>query len=111
MAVDISQYLDAIMGDTDGEEVIQAIHDAALRLGTEAYKTASIDELLEDIKTKIYGKEIRMDIHEILKRLSEAVPEPSSKVNIGVVNGDALPVCLGWLSEIDTVVGIMVLEE
>lgn len=72
MAVDIQEYLDAISGDKEGEDVIIAIHDASLKLNTEAYKTADIATLLNDIKTKIFGKDIRMDIYEILKRLSES---------------------------------------
>lgn len=76
MAVDISEYLKAITGEDEGEEVIQAIHDAALLLGTEMYTTADISELLEEIKTKPFGKDIRYCIYEILKRLSEAEPGP-----------------------------------
>ena len=37
MAVDISEYLDIIAGDSEGEEVIQAIHDASLALGLDMY--------------------------------------------------------------------------
>lgn len=76
MAVDISEYLEAIAGDYDGEEVSQAIHDAALLLGTEMYKTADIEDLLNYILNKDRGVDIRMAIYEVLKRLSEA--EPSS---------------------------------
>lgn len=85
MAVDISEYLDIIAGESDGEEVIQAIHDASLALGTDTYKTADIEELLENIKTKVFGIEIRMDIYEILKRLSEAAPTPPAPVPSGEV--------------------------
>lgn len=75
MAVDISEYLDAIAGDTDGEEVIEAIRSASLILGTDMYKTADISQLLEDIRTKTFGNEIRMCIHDILERLANATPE------------------------------------
>lgn len=75
MAVDISEYLDAIAGDTDGEEVIEAIRSASLTLGTDMYKTADISQLLEDIRTKTFGNEIRMCIHDILERLANATPE------------------------------------
>ena len=85
MAVDISEYLDIIAGESDGEEVIQAIHDASLALGTDIYKTADIEDLLEDIKTKVFGMEIRMDIYEILRRLSEAAPTPPTPVPSGEV--------------------------
>lgn len=78
MAVDISEYLDAIAGDTDGEEVVEAIRSASLLLGTDMYRTADISELLEEIRTKPFGKDIRMCIYEILKRLSEAEPETPS---------------------------------
>lgn len=80
MAVDISEYLEAIAGDYEGEEVSQAIHDAALLLGTEMYKTADIEDLLNYILNKDRGVDIRMAIYEVLKRLSEAGydPEPSS---------------------------------
>lgn len=81
MAVDISQYLDAIIGNTDGEEVIQAIHDACLALGTDMYKTADISELLENIKNNVFGKDIRESIYEILKRLSEAEPSGGGGTN------------------------------
>lgn len=74
MAVDISEYLDAIAGDTEGEEVIEAIRSASLLLGTDTYKTADISTLLEEVRTKPFGKEIRMCIYEILKKLSEAEP-------------------------------------
>lgn len=85
MAVDIQEYLDAISGDKEGEDVIIAIHDASLKLNTEAYKTADIATLLNDIKTKIFGKDIRMDIYEILKRLSESAPSPGG--DVPVLNG------------------------
>lgn len=75
MAVDISEYLDAIAGDTDGEEVIEAIRSASLVLGTDMYKTADISQLLEDIRTKTFGNEIRMCIHDILEKLANAEPE------------------------------------
>lgn len=75
MSVDISEYLDAIAGETEGEEVILAIHDAALALGTEMYQTASIAQLLEHIRTAERGQDIRNDIYEILSRLSEADPQ------------------------------------
>lgn len=75
MAVDISEYLDAIAGDTDGEEVIEAIRSASLLLGTDMYKTADISQLLEEIRTKPFGKDIRMCIHDILERLANATPE------------------------------------
>lgn len=78
MAVDISEYLEIIGGETEGEEVIQAIHDASLALGLEAYKTADISDLLENIKIKVFGREIRMDIYEVLRRLAEAEPEPDN---------------------------------
>lgn len=78
MAVDISEYLDAIAGDTEGEEVIEAIRSAALLLGTDMYRTADISELLEKIRTEPLGKDVRMCIYEILKRLSEAEPETPS---------------------------------
>ena len=71
MSVDISEYLDVIAGDKEGEEVIIAIHDAALKLNNTAYQTADVETLLNNIKTKPMGKDIRMDIHEMLKRLSE----------------------------------------
>ena len=94
MAVDISTYLDAIAGDKEGEEVIIAIHDAALLLGTDMYKTASIDALLENIRTKVFGKDIRMDIYEILKRLSEADPGSSG---LGFVAGEFMSVYFGTI--------------
>lgn len=75
MAVDISEYLDAIAGDTEGEEVIEAIRSASLILGTDMYKTADISQLLEEIRTKTFGNEIRMCIHDILERLANATPE------------------------------------
>lgn len=87
MAVDISEYLKAITGEDEGEEVIQAIHDAALLLGTEMYTTADISELLEEIKTKPFGKDIRYCIYEILKRLSEAEPRPGPE-STSAVYGD-----------------------
>lgn len=98
MAVDISEYLDAIAGDSDGEEVIQAIHDASLAIGIDMHKTADIDELLENIKTKIFGIEIRMDIYEILKRLSEAEPgpTPTPSSNSSVVFGNPIVVDNGY---------------
>lgn len=81
MAVDISEYLDAIAGDTEGEEVIEAIRSASLLLDTDMYRTADISELLEKIRTEPFGKDIRMCIYEILKRLSEAEPEPEAPSN------------------------------
>lgn len=78
MAVDISEYLDVIAGDTEGEEVIEAIRSASLLLGTDMYRTADISELLEKIRTEPLGKDIRMCVYEVLKRLSEAEPEMPS---------------------------------
>lgn len=115
MAVDISEYLDAIAGDNEGEEVIIAIHDAALKLNTDAYKTADIDTLLNSIKLKIFGKDIRMDIYEILKRLSETEPEPGpSGGDVYVLTGTATLVLSGSLAEltdIGIISGIAEMEE
>ena len=96
MAVDISEYLDVIAGESDGEEVIQAIHDASLAIGIDMHKSADIEELLENIKTKIFGIEIRMDIYEILKRLSETEPEPTPSSNSSVVFGNPIVVDNGF---------------
>lgn len=84
MAIDISQYLEVIAGNGNGEEVAIAIHNASLLLGTEMYKTADIDELLDDIKSDVFGKDLRMDIYEILKRLSEVPAEGGN----GIVNAN-----------------------
>lgn len=86
MAVDISEYLDAIAGDTEGEEVIEAIRSASLLLGTDMYKTADISQLLEEIRTKPFGKDIRMCIHDILERLANATPEGGA---VSCLNGTA----------------------
>lgn len=109
MAVDISQYLDAIVGDTEGEEVIQAIRDASLILGTDMYKTADISQLLEDVKNKPLGKDIRMCIYDILKRLSEA--EPSGGDGTNTIHGTMVSEFSGHMVSPAVLCGTMTEEE
>jgi hypothetical protein len=112
MAIDISEYLEIIAGETEGEDVILAIHDASQSLGLEAYKTADISDLLENIKTKVFGREIRMDIYEILRRLAEAEPEPETSKPF--IAGTMTPVFQGSLVDLaagEIISGTAELEE
>jgi 2C-methyl-D-erythritol 2,4-cyclodiphosphate synthase len=114
MAIDISEYLDIIAGESDGEEVILAIHDASLALGTDMYKTADIEDLLNDILNKDRGVDIRMAIHEVLKRLSEAGydPEPSSGGTVFTNHSVMIAKTYGYFQEpIATPYGIATKEE
>lgn len=70
MAVDISAELEVISGNEYGEDVIEAIRSASLKLGQYGFYCEDLDTLLDIIKNSTYGKDIRLAIYEVLRQLS-----------------------------------------
>lgn len=71
--IDISEQLQAIMEEKDGETVRQAIAEAITIL---SYSDVDVSEEISKIKNGIKGKNIRVAIHNALYKLSKAPAKP-----------------------------------
>lgn len=70
----VSDDLNIIKQDFDGERVAGAIVSAIQTLNNEIYTEADVSEEISTIGTSIYGREVKAAIHDGLEKLSVANP-------------------------------------
>lgn len=71
MAVDISSQLEAIQSTSGGEDVLNNVDSALVKLVKFLYPGSAIKGELTTIRESAYGKDIRMAIHDALYKLSQ----------------------------------------
>lgn len=104
MAINIDMHLKAILGEIDGETVLQNAINAIDILNKDYYKDASVQDILNEIKTTPYGKKIRYGIYEILDRFNNRTPTAIS--NNSCIMGPMMTTLYGVVSK-NVICGIM----
>lgn len=87
---DITQYLNGILTEENGEDVISAIVSIMTALKTDRYTTADVDTYIGIIQNGVYGKSVKGAIYNALVALSSVEPtgtpfEPESDELILVI--------------------------
>lgn len=87
---DITQYLNGILTEENGEDVISAIVSIMTALKTDRYTTADVDAYIGIIQNGVYGKSVKRAIYNALVALSSVEPtgtpfEPESDELILVI--------------------------
>lgn len=71
---DITTYLNDILTEEDGEDVVSAIVSVLTALKTDRYTTADIDTYIGIIQNGVYGKSVKGAIYNALVALSSVEP-------------------------------------
>lgn len=71
---DITQYLNDILTEENGEDVISAIVSIMTALKTDRYTTADVDTYIGIIQNGVYGKSVKGAIYNALVALSSVEP-------------------------------------
>lgn len=92
---DITQYLNDILTEENGEDVISAIVSIMTALKTDRYTTADVDTYIGIIQNGVYGKSVKGAIYNALVALSNVEPtgtpfEPESDELILVIEESAI---------------------
>lgn len=87
---DITQYLNGILTEENGEDVLSAIVSIMTALKTDRYTTADVDTYIGIIQNGVYGKSVKGAIYNALVALSSVEPtgtpfEPESDELILVI--------------------------